>query len=145
MANKPRFSEEEEEEEDSNNQTPQFAHHQDTLGLFDNFIEHMHQIRRILLGMSVSAIVLAPLSIALSIFVILHPSFFDVLEMQSEFGLVLCIFLGAVIMISGIWLFTVIRQYRSIALWQNRYDDYVKEKNKLDKEIVARFGLDKQE
>ena len=133
------------EEEDDNNQTPQSAR-QDTLGLFDNFIEHMQQIRRILLGMSVSAIVIAPLSIALSIYVLLHPSFFAVLEMQSEFGLVLCIFLGSVITISGIWFFTGIKQYRSIAaLWQSRYNEYVKEKNKIDKEIASRFGLDEQE
>ena len=133
------------EEDDDNNQTPQSAR-QDTLGLFDNFIEHMQQIRRILLGMSVSAIVIAPLSIALSIYVLLHPSFFAVLEMQSEFGLVLCIFLGSVITISGIWFFTGIKQYRSIAaLWQSRYNEYVKEKNKIDKEIASRFGLDEQE
>jgi hypothetical protein len=133
------------EEEDDNNQTPQSAR-QNTLGLFDNFIEHMQQIRRILLGMSVSAIVIAPLSIALSIYVLLHPSFFAVLEMQSEFGLVLCIFLGSVITISGIWFFTGIKQYRSIAaLWQSRYNEYVKEKNKIDKEIASRFGLDEQE
>ena len=128
------------EDEDDNNLTPQFAR-QDILGLFDSFIEHMQQIRRILLGMSISAIVIAPLAIALSVYVLLHPSFFDVLGMQSEFGLILCLFLGAVITISGIWLFTGIRQYYSISLWQTRYDDYAKEKDKIDSEIASRFGL----
>ncbi len=95
--------------------------------------------------MSISAIVIAPLSIALSFYVLLHPSFFDVLEMQSDFGLVLSIFLRAVITISGIWLYTGIKQYYSIALWQTRHDDYTKEKNKIDKEIASRFGFDKQD
>jgi hypothetical protein len=133
------------EEEEDNNLIP-LSSRKDILGLMDSFIEQIQQIRRILLGMSVSAIVLAPLAIALSVYILLHPSFFAVLEMQSEFGLVLCIFLGAVITISAIWLFTGIKQYRSIAaLWQSRYNEYVKEKNKIDKEIAAQFGLDEQE
>src|SRR5919202_1981444 len=132
-------------EENNNDEIPQ-SDCQDRLGLFDSFIEHIQQIRKILLGMSVSVIVLAPLSIALSVFVLLHPSFFGVLQTQNEFGLVLCIFLGAVITISGIWLFIGIKQYHSMALWQSRYHDYVKEKNKIDNEIAARFGLeDKQD
>jgi hypothetical protein len=132
------------EEDNNNDQTPRPAY-QDTLGLFDNFIEHLQRIRRILRGMSISAIVIAPLAIALSFYVLLHPSFFDVLEMQSDFGLILCIFLGTVITISGIWLYTGIKQYYSITFWQSRYSDYVKEKNKIDNEIASRFGLDKQD
>ena len=133
-----------EEEGDNNNVTPEFTH-QDLLGLFDNFIEHMQKIRRILLGISISAMVVAPLAIALSVYVLLHPSFFDVLEMQSDFGLVLSIFLGAVITISGIWLLIGIKQYSAMAFWQTRYDDYAKEKNKIDKEIASQFGFDKQD
>jgi hypothetical protein len=129
-------------EEDNNRVSP--SSRQDILGLMDSFIEHIQQIRRILLGMSVSAIVLAPLAIALSVYLVLHPSFFVVLEIENEFGLVLSVLLGAVITISGIWLFTGIKQYRSMALWRSRYDDYVKEKSKIDNEIAARFGLDKQ-
>jgi hypothetical protein len=67
-----------------------------------------------------------------------------VLEIENVFGSVLSVLLGAVITISGIWLFTGIKQYRSMALWRSRYDDYVKEKNKMDKEIASRFELDKQ-
>ena len=47
----------------------------DILTLMDSFIEQIQQIRRILIGMSVSAIVLAPLALALSLYLILHPSF----------------------------------------------------------------------
>jgi hypothetical protein len=130
--------------EEKNNPTP-LALRQDILGLMDSFIEHIEQIRRILLGMSISAMVLGPIAIALSVYLLLHPSFFAVLEIENEFGLVLSILLGTVITISGIWLFTGIKQYHSMALWQSRYDDYVREKNKMDNEIVARFGLDKQE
>jgi hypothetical protein len=115
---------------------------QDILGLLDSFIDQIQRIRKIMLGMSVSAIVLAPLAIALSVYLMVHPSFFAVLEIENEFGLVLSILLGAVIIISGIWLSTGIRQYRSISTWKNRYREYVKEKEEVDRKIATQFGLD---
>jgi uncharacterized membrane protein len=115
---------------------------QDVLGLLDSFIDQIQQIRKIMLGMSVSAIVLAPLAIALSVYLMLHPSFFAVLEIENEFGLVLSILLGAVIIISGIWLSTGVRQYRSMSVWKNRYREYVKEKDEVDRKIATQFGLD---
>lgn len=117
---------------------------QDILGLMDAFISQIQQIRKILLGMSVSAIVLAPLAIALSIYLLVHPAFFAVLEIENEFGLVLSILLGAVIIISGIWLVTGVREYRSMNVWKNRYNEYQKEKEELDRKIASRFGLDQE-
>ena len=115
---------------------------QDILTLLDGFIQQMQKIRRILLGMSVSAIVLGPLAIALSIYLLLHPSFFDLLDTESEFGLVLTVLLGAVIIISGIWLVTGIRQYYSMNQWKKRYEEYQKEKEAIDRKIASHFGLD---
>lgn len=112
----------------------------DILSLLDNFIEQIHQIRRTLLGVSISALVLSPLAIALSIYLILHPSFFAILEIENEFGLVLSVLLGAVIVISSIWLITGIRQYRSLSSWNNRYKEYIEEKQKLDKMIESQYG-----
>jgi hypothetical protein len=65
---------------------------------------------------SISAIILACLAIALSIFLLRHPSFFAVLELENEFGLVLGISLCALIIISAIWIVVGIKQYRSISL-----------------------------
>ncbi len=114
----------------------------DILSLLDNFIDQIHQIRRTLLGVSISALVLSPLAIALSIYLMLHPSFFAILEIENEFGLVLSVLLGAVIVISSIWLITGIRQYRSLSSWNNRYKEYVEEKQKIDKMIESQYGLD---
>jgi len=114
----------------------------DILKLMDTFIDHIQEIRKILLGMSLSAIVLAPLAISLSIYLLLHPSFFAILEIENDFGLVLSILLGAVIGSSVTWLLTGIRQYRSMSLWKGRYREYLKEKEELDRKIASRFGLD---
>jgi hypothetical protein len=110
--------------------------------LLDNFIEQIHEIRRTLIGVSISALVLSPLAIALSIYLMLHPSFFAVLEIENEFGLVLGALLSAVIVISSIWLITGIRQYRSLSSWNNRYKEYSKEKQKIDRMIESQYGLD---
>lgn len=118
---------------------------QDILTLIEDFIDQIQRIRKILFGMSVSAIVLAPLAMALSLYLMLHPSFFAVLEIENDFGLVLIILLGAVIMISGIWLFTGIKQYRSMSTWKGRYDQYSQKKEEIDRKIADQFGLDQQE
>ena len=114
------------------------------LNLMDGFIEQIQHQRKIMLGMSISAIVLAPLAIALSGYLMFHPSFFAILELENEFGLVLIVLLGAVILISGIWLVTGIRQYRSISNWNVRYDEFTKDKEEIDKKIASQFGLDLQ-
>ena len=120
-----------------------FSTRQDILALLDGFIQQIHNIRKILLGMSVTAIVLGPLAIALSIYLLLHPSFFAILERENEFGLVLTVLLGAVIITSGIWLVTGIRQYYSMSQWKKRYEEYLKEKEAIDRKIASQFGLDK--
>ena len=124
---------------DNNEEKLNMSRH-DILSLLDNFIDQIHQIRRTLLGVSISALVLSPLAIALSIYLMLHPSFFAILEIENEFGLVLSVLLGAVIIISSIWLITGIRQYRSLSSWNNRYKEYTEEKQKLDKMIESQYG-----
>jgi hypothetical protein len=111
------------------------------LSLMDSFIEQITAIRKTLLGVSISALILAPIAIGLSIYLLLHPSFFAMLEIENEFGLVLSILLGAVLVISSIWLITGIRQYSSISSWSSRYNEYVKEKEQMDRKIASQYGL----
>jgi uncharacterized membrane protein len=111
------------------------------LSLMDSFIEQITNIRRTLLGVSISALVLAPLAIGLSVYLLLHPSFFAILEIENEFGLVLSILLGAVLIISSIWLISGIRQYRSMSSWSKRYNEYKKEKEDMDRKIALQYGL----
>jgi hypothetical protein len=111
------------------------------LSLMDSFIEQITSIRKTLLGVSISALFLAPLSIGLSAYLILHPSFFAILEIENEFGLVLSILLGAVLIISSIWLVSGIRQYKSMSSWSKRYNEYKKEKQDMDRKIASQYGL----
>ena len=111
------------------------------LSLMDSFIEQITNIRRTLLGVSISDLVLAPFAIGLSVYLILHPSFFAILEIENEFGFVLSILLGAVLIISSVWLISGIRQYRSMSSWSKRYNEYKKEKEDMDRKIALQYGL----
>ena len=117
------------------------AARENILSLMDNFIEQITSIRKILLGVSISALLLAPLAIGLSAYLMLHPSFFAILEIENEFGLVLSILLGAVLIISSIWLVSGIRQYKSISSWSKRYNEYKREKEEMDMKIASQYGL----
>ena len=101
------------------------------LTLMDNFIEQIFEIRRTLLGVSICA---------LSIFLIRHPSFFSILEIQNEFGIILGFLLAAMISISSIWLVTGIRQYRKICSWSRRYKEFMLEKEQMDKKLASKYG-----
>lgn len=117
---------------------------EDVLSIIESFITKIHQTRRVLLGVSISALVLAPFAIGISAYLITHPSFFVILEEHDEFGVFISILLGAVIVVSGIWLVNGIRQYISLNLWNQRYYKYVKKKSDIDDMIGLKFNLDEQ-
>jgi uncharacterized membrane protein len=118
---------------------------QNIISLMDNFIEQLLQARRTLIvafTLSISSIILAPLAIGLSIFLLLHPSFFIALEKEDEFGIFLCILLAGIIIVSSIWLVTGIRQYRSIKSWNKKYSMFLKKREEIDRNIVSEYDLD---
>jgi hypothetical protein len=132
-----------EEEDDDNNDLTQRIKRQNNniLSLIDSFIEQIFHMRRTLNFISISAIILSSFAIALSIFLLRHPSFFAVLELEDEFGLILSILLGAIIIISAIWIVAGIKQYRSISSWSKRYNDYIKHKEALDRKLTSEYDL----
>jgi hypothetical protein len=95
-----------------------------------------------LLGVSISAIIMAPIAIGLSIFLLLHPSFFAILDIENDFGIVLGVLLGSIIIISSVWLIVSIRQYRLIGSWNKRYADYIREKQEIDRTIASQYSED---
>ena len=109
--------------------------------LMDSFVDRIFQIRRTLVRVSISALVLAPISIGLSIYLIRHPSFFAVIDSENEFGILLIILLGTVIIISCIWLFAGTRQYIRIGSWNKQYKEYIAEKELIDQSIASNYGL----
>jgi hypothetical protein len=105
------------------------------LYLLDSFIEQIHKIRRFLIGVSVSSIILAPIAISLAVYLFTHQSFYRVLEAESEFGFGLIVLLSAVIIISSILFVTGILQYKQIGSWHKKYESYKKEKDDVEEYI----------
>ena len=115
---------------------------EDIISTVDNFIEKIQSMRRIMVGVFVSAVILAPFATGLSIYLLTHPSFFFILEQKDEFGVFLSVMLAGIIIISGIWLYTGIRQYNSLSNWNQRYCNYLKKKQDLDSKIKSEYHLD---
>src|SRR5919197_2261304 len=59
------------------------------LSLIETFIEQIFHIRKTLLGVSISAIIMAPIAIGLSVYLLRHPSFIAILDMENELELFL--------------------------------------------------------
>jgi len=112
------------------------------LNLIETFIDQIFHIRKTLLGVSISAVIMAPIAIGLSVYLLRHPSFLAVLEIENEFGTVLGVLLGAIIIISLVWLVVGIRQYRLIGSWNKRYGNYIREKQEIDRTIASQYGED---
>jgi hypothetical protein len=113
----------------------------DILKMLDSFIDQMSNIRKTLKAISISALILAPLALALSLYLIRHPSFLGLMDTRDEFGIVLVTLLSSVIVISSIWIVTGIRQYRLIDSWSKRYDEYIQRKEEIDRKIASNFGV----
>ena len=118
------------------------AERNNILDLLDSFIEQIHKIRKFLIGVSVSSIILAPIAISLVLYLVTHQSFFRVLEVESEFGFGLVILLSAVIIISSILFVTGLLQYRQIGSWHKKYESYKKEKDDVEQYISNKFKFD---
>ncbi len=113
--------------------------------MIDSFIDKLNKTRKALLGISVSALLLAPLAIGLSAYLITHPHFFFVLEEYDEFGTFLVMSLCAIIIVSMVWLILGVRQYMMLKSWNAKYSSYIKRKEQIDNEISSQFGLNEDQ
>ena len=114
----------------------------DILSSMDSFIEKIQHLKGIMLGVSLSALILAPFAIGISSYLITHPKFLLLIENENEFGFMLIILLTMVIITSGIWLVAGLKQFKSLSSWNKRYCDYLEKRENLDETITKKFHLD---
>ena len=112
------------------------------LNLIETFIDQIFHIRKTLLGVSISAVIMAPIAIAYSVYLLRHPSFIAILDIQNDFGIVLTVLLAAIIIISSISIVAGITQYRIVGSWNKRYADYIREKQTRDRIIASQYNED---
>ena len=105
----------------------------------DSFIDKIQHLRGVMLGVSLSALILAPFAIGISVYLTTHPRFLLLLEQEDDFGVVLIVLLVGILTTSGIWLVTGLIQFRSLSKWNSRYCNYLKRKENLDKTITSTY------
>jgi len=116
----------------------------DILSSMDNFIEKIQHLKGMMLGVSLSALILAPFAVGISAYLITHPKFLKLIENENEFGFMLIVLLTMIPITSGIWLVTGLRQLKSLSSWNKRYYNYLKKRESLDEEITSKFHLDEE-
>lgn len=126
---------------DSDTNENDSASRQNVLDIIESFINGIVVIRRTLVGFSLSALFLAPFAIALSLYLMIHPSFFSVLQVHGDFGIYLVMLLVSIVVISLAWIALGIRQYRFMGTWSHRYREYVGRKEWMDKRFSSQFNL----
>ncbi len=112
------------------------------LNTIDSFLDKIQNLRAILIGVSLSALILAPFAIGISVYLVTHPTFLMIIEHEGDFGFMLIVLIVGILVISGLWLAVGIRQYRSLSDWNKRYCVYLKKKEELDKTISSQYDLD---
>lgn len=117
---------------------------QNIVELIDAFIEKIQHQKGVMLGVSLSAVILAPVAIGISLYLMSHPRFLHIVQNEVEFGTALEFLLTAVMITSGLWLFTGIKQYRALSHWNERYQKYEKKTKELDDYISSKFNLDEE-
>ncbi|EGP93769.1 hypothetical protein [Nitrosarchaeum koreense] len=110
----------------------------------DGFIEKIQHLKGIMLGVSLSALILAPLAIIISLYLSTHPKFLLLIEQEGDFGILLMVTVIVILVTSGIWLVAGLRQFNSLSKWNNRYYNYLKKKEQLDQSISSQYDLDEE-
>jgi hypothetical protein len=113
--------------------------------IIESFVEQIQTTRKLLFGITISALILAPLAIGLSVYLVKHEHFFFILEEYDEFGIFLVVLLVTVTIVSSIWLVLGIQQFVMLKSWNTRYSSYIKKKEKLDEKILYSFELDEDQ
>ncbi len=113
--------------------------------VIESFVEQIQKTRRLLFGVTISALILAPLAIGLSVYLARHELLFFYLDEYDEFGTFLGVLLATIIIISSIWLVLGIRQFTMLKSWNARYSSYMKKKERLDEKISSSFELDEDQ
>lgn len=113
--------------------------------VIESFVGQIQKTRKLLLGVTISALILAPLAIGLSVYLVRHEHFFFILDEYDEFGTFLVVLLITIMIVSSIWLVLGIRQFTMLKSWNVRYSSYMKKKEQLDEKISFGFDLDEDQ
>jgi hypothetical protein len=111
------------------------------LAQVDDFILQILSIRKVILLIFASSVILGPPSIILSFYLFTHPSFDKTVDAEDNFGEVLAVLLVSTVIVASSFLVLGVKQYRSIGSWDKRFKDCLEAQRELDRKIIADYGM----
>ena len=111
------------------------------VGVMDSFISSIQDIKKFVFSFSLVGVILSVLSVGISVYLMTHAQFFAILDEYNDFGVVLGLFLGVIMVVSSIWFAVGIKQYTMLKMWNSKYDKYAKKMQRLEDTIASEFHL----
>ena len=106
------------------------------LETIDDLIFHMNDARMLFVILSISTFIIAPIAIIVAIAFALHPALIILLLKASPvFGIIFSIFIIFTVIVSLIWLYVGLKEYRFLSKWNERFKKYISLKERIDKEL----------
>lgn len=106
------------------------------LETLDDLIFHMNDARVTFIILSISSLIIAPIAIIMAIVFTFNPAFLRwLLNRNLFFGLIFLIYIILVVILSSIWLFVGLREYRFLSKWNERFKKYISLKERVDREL----------
>lgn len=106
------------------------------LETIDDLIFHMNDARMLFVILSISTFIIAPIAIIVAIAFILHPVLILlILRASPIFGIIFSIYIIFTVIVSLIWLYVGLKEYRFLSKWNEHFKKYMSLKERIDREL----------
>ena len=106
------------------------------LETIDDLIFHMNDPRMLFVILTISSLIIAPIAIIMAIVLMGHPFFLPLILSKSRFfGLIFLFYIIFVVILSLIWLYVGLKEYRFLSRWNERFKKYMSLKERIDREL----------
>ena len=106
------------------------------LEVVDDLVFHMNDARTRFMILSVTSLILAPIAIIVALLLVGYPRFLRFLIVGiPEVGLTLFLYLALSTILSAIWLYVGLKEYRFLSKWNDRFKRFISLREQIDREI----------
>ena len=106
------------------------------LEVVDDLVFHMNDARTRFMILSVTSLILAPIAIIVALLLVGYPRFLRFLIVGiPEVGLTLFLYLALSTILSAVWLYVGLKEYRFLSKWNDRFKRFISLREQIDREI----------
>jgi len=116
------------------------AERESLLEMIDNLVYHVNMERIWFNLLCVTSIIIAPISLFFTIFMILHPGILRLMfRFDFRLGLITMAYFIINLFVATLWFIVGSREFRFLNKWSYRFKRYFSLKEELDKELQREF------